>query len=55
MLVLVALGLAGLVVYGAILSMSLALPKSDEHPPLRSVQRTVSAQTGSLARAQPPA
>lgn len=28
------LALAGLVIYGAILSTSLALPKSDEHPPL---------------------
>ena len=35
MLALVASGLAGLVIYGAILSMSLALPKSDKHPPLR--------------------
>jgi len=34
MLAFLALGLAGLVIYGAILSTSLALPKSDEHPPL---------------------
>jgi len=34
MLAFFALGLTGLVVYGAILSASLALPKSDEHPPL---------------------
>jgi len=33
-LALVAVGLAGLALYGAILSTSLALPKSDEHPPL---------------------
>ena len=33
-LALVSFGLAGLVAYGAILSTSLALPKSDEHPPL---------------------
>ncbi len=35
LLALSASGLAGLAIYGAILSMSLALPKSDEHPPLR--------------------
>lgn len=35
MLALAGLGLAGFAIYGAILSMSLALPKSDEHPPLR--------------------
>jgi len=35
LLALVASGLAGLAIYGAILSMNLALPKSDEHPPLR--------------------
>ena len=35
LLALIASGLAGLAIYGAILSMSLALPKSDEHPPLR--------------------
>ena len=34
MLALVAVGLAGLALYGAILSMSLALPKRDEHQPL---------------------
>ena len=34
MLAFLALGLAGLVIYGAILSTSLALPKSDENPPL---------------------
>jgi penicillin-binding protein 1B len=33
-LALVAVGLGGLALYAAILSMSLALPKSDEHPPL---------------------
>jgi len=35
LLALIASGVAGLAIYGAILSMSLALPKSDEHPPLR--------------------
>ncbi|NOT94863.1 MAG: hypothetical protein HOP00_00945, partial [Nitrospira sp.] len=35
LMALVASGLAGLAIYGAILSVSLALPKSDEHPPLR--------------------
>ena len=33
-LALVAVGLAGLTLYGAILSTSLSLPKRDEHPPL---------------------
>ncbi len=33
-LVLLVIGMAGLVAYGVLLSSSLALPKSDEHPPL---------------------
>ena len=33
-LVLLVIGMAGLVAFGALLSSSLALPKSDEHPPL---------------------
>ncbi len=33
-LLLVSLGMAGLVVYGVALSTTLALPRSDEHPPL---------------------
>ena len=33
-LALAGLGLTGLLVYAAVLSASLSLPKSDEHPPL---------------------